>query len=33
MQVHIDCVQYYAASENMALLPLVVRLNSIKVST
>lgn len=27
---HLDCVQYYASSENVTLLPLVVRLNSIK---
>ncbi|EIW56156.1 uncharacterized protein TRAVEDRAFT_60139 [Trametes versicolor FP-101664 SS1] len=29
-QVHLDCVQFYASSENVSLLPLVVRLNSIK---
>ncbi|ETW75455.1 hypothetical protein HETIRDRAFT_461322 [Heterobasidion irregulare TC 32-1] len=29
-QVHIDCVQFYASSENVSLLPLVVRLDSIK---
>ena len=29
-KVHLDCVQYYASSENVALLPLVVRLNSVK---
>ena len=29
-QIHIDCVQFYASSENVSLLPLVVRLNSIK---
>ncbi|KAN0085934.1 Spc97 / Spc98 family domain containing protein [Tylopilus felleus] len=29
-QFHIDCVQYYASSENVSLLPLVVRLSSIK---
>ncbi|CCM01248.1 uncharacterized protein FIBRA_03297 [Fibroporia radiculosa] len=29
-KVHLDCVQYYASSENVSLLPLVVRLNSIK---
>ncbi|KAI0051581.1 hypothetical protein FA95DRAFT_1587124 [Auriscalpium vulgare] len=29
-KVHIDCVQFYASSENVSLLPLVVRLNSIK---
>lgn len=28
--VHLDCVQFYASSENVSLLPLVVRLNSIK---
>ncbi|KIK96610.1 hypothetical protein PAXRUDRAFT_138061 [Paxillus rubicundulus Ve08.2h10] len=27
---HLDCVQYYASSENVSLLPLVVRLGSIK---
>ncbi|KAG1733900.1 Spc98 family-domain-containing protein [Suillus paluster] len=27
---HLDCVQYYASSENVSLLPLVVRLSSIK---
>lgn len=27
---HLDCVQYYASSENVTLLPLVVRLSSIK---
>ncbi|EIW87341.1 hypothetical protein CONPUDRAFT_45986 [Coniophora puteana RWD-64-598 SS2] len=30
---HLDCVQYYASSENVSLLPLVVRLNSIKPSS
>ncbi|KAH9942681.1 Spc98 family-domain-containing protein [Amylocystis lapponica] len=29
-KVHLDCVQFYASSENVSLLPLVVRLNSIK---
>ncbi|EMD32453.1 hypothetical protein CERSUDRAFT_143920 [Gelatoporia subvermispora B] len=29
-RVHLDCVQFYASSENVSLLPLVVRLNSIK---
>jgi len=29
-QIHVNCVQFYASSENVALLPLVVRLNSIK---
>ncbi|KAF9451553.1 gamma-tubulin complex component 2 [Macrolepiota fuliginosa MF-IS2] len=29
-QVHLDCVQFYASSENVSLLPLVVRLNSVK---
>lgn len=29
-KVHLDCVQYYASSENVALLPLVVRLNSVR---
>ncbi|KDQ51905.1 hypothetical protein JAAARDRAFT_184745 [Jaapia argillacea MUCL 33604] len=32
-KVHLDCVQYYASSENVSLLPLVVRLNSIKTPT
>ena len=32
LQVHLDCVQFYASSENLSLLPLVVRLNSIKYS-
>lgn len=31
-KVHLDCVQFYASSENVSLLPLVVRLNSIKTS-
>ncbi|XP_006456070.1 hypothetical protein AGABI2DRAFT_188151 [Agaricus bisporus var. bisporus H97] len=31
-QVHLDCVQFYASSENVSLLPLVVRLNSVKYS-
>ncbi|KAF8664130.1 hypothetical protein AX16_000820 [Volvariella volvacea WC 439] len=29
-QVHLDCVQYYASSENVSLLPLVARLSSVK---
>ncbi|KAH8079060.1 Spc98 family-domain-containing protein [Cristinia sonorae] len=29
-KVHLDCVQFYASSENVSLLPLVVRLNSIR---
>ncbi|PPQ84427.1 hypothetical protein CVT25_011254 [Psilocybe cyanescens] len=29
-QVHLDCVQFYAPSDNVSLLPLVVRLNSVK---
>ncbi|TEB29698.1 hypothetical protein FA13DRAFT_1734494 [Coprinellus micaceus] len=29
-QIHLDCVQFYASSENVSLLPLVVRLNSVK---
>ncbi|KAF8628827.1 hypothetical protein AX17_005888 [Amanita inopinata Kibby_2008] len=29
-QVHLNCVQFYASSENVSLLPLVVRLNSVK---
>ncbi|KAJ8514359.1 hypothetical protein ONZ45_g8077 [Pleurotus djamor] len=29
-KVHLDCVQFYASSENVSLLPLVVRLNSVK---
>jgi gamma-tubulin complex component 2 len=32
-QVHLNCVQYYASSENVSLLPLVVRLNSVKMGT
>ncbi|KIK01193.1 hypothetical protein K443DRAFT_678657 [Laccaria amethystina LaAM-08-1] len=28
--IHLDCVQFYASSENVSLLPLVVRLNSVK---
>ncbi|KAF8960629.1 Spc98 family-domain-containing protein [Flammula alnicola] len=28
--VHLDCVQFYASSDNVSLLPLVVRLNSVK---
>ncbi|PFH47040.1 hypothetical protein AMATHDRAFT_77395 [Amanita thiersii Skay4041] len=31
--VHLNCVQFYASSENVSLLPLVVRLNSVKVGT
>ncbi|KAI5885633.1 uncharacterized protein SCHCODRAFT_02681692 [Schizophyllum commune H4-8] len=30
--IHLDCVQFYASSENVSLLPLVVRLSSIKAS-
>ena len=33
LQVHLDCVQFYASSENVSLLPLVVRLNSVKTPT
>ncbi|CAL1710645.1 unnamed protein product [Somion occarium] len=29
-KVHMDCIQFYASSENVSLLPLVVRLNGIK---
>ncbi|TFK24131.1 hypothetical protein FA15DRAFT_669893 [Coprinopsis marcescibilis] len=29
-QIHLDCVQFYASSENVSLLPLVIRLNSVK---
>ncbi|KAM6494864.1 gamma-tubulin complex, DGRIP84/SPC97 component [Amanita muscaria] len=32
-QVHLNCVQFYASSENVSLLPLVVRLNSVKTGT
>ncbi|RDB26745.1 Spindle pole body component alp4 [Hypsizygus marmoreus] len=32
-QVHLDCVQFYASSENVSLLPLVVRLNSVKAAS
>ncbi|KIY52188.1 hypothetical protein FISHEDRAFT_63932 [Fistulina hepatica ATCC 64428] len=32
-QLHLDCVQFYASSENVALLPLVVRLNSVRTAT
>ncbi|KAI0777978.1 Spc98 family-domain-containing protein [Irpex lacteus] len=32
-KVMLDCVQFYASSENVSLLPLVVRLNSIKAQT
>ena len=28
--MHLDCVQFYASSENVSLLPLVVRLNGVK---
>ncbi|KAF8880566.1 Spc98 family-domain-containing protein [Infundibulicybe gibba] len=31
--VHLDCVQFYASSENVSLLPLVVRLNSVKAAS
>jgi len=31
-KVHLDCVQFYASSENVSLLPLVVRLNSVRSS-
>lgn len=30
LQIHLNCVQYYASSENVSLLPLVVRLSSVK---
>jgi len=30
LRIHVNCVQFYASSENVSLLPLVVRLNSIK---
>ncbi|KAG5350540.1 hypothetical protein C0989_010519 [Termitomyces sp. Mn162] len=33
VQVHLDCVQFYASSENVSLLPLVVRLNSVKAAS
>ncbi|KAH9991968.1 Spc98 family-domain-containing protein [Russula compacta] len=33
LRIHINCVQFYASSENVSLLPLVVRLNSIKPTT
>jgi gamma-tubulin complex component 2 len=33
MQVYLNCVQFYASSENVSLLPLVVRLNSVKTSS
>ncbi|KAF8918290.1 Spc98 family-domain-containing protein [Mucidula mucida] len=29
-KIYLDCVQFYASSENVSLLPLVVRLNSVK---
>ncbi|TFK37007.1 Spc98 family-domain-containing protein [Crucibulum laeve] len=32
-QVHLSCVQFYASSENVSLLPLVVRLNSVKAAS
>ncbi|EFI26669.1 gamma-tubulin complex component 2 [Coprinopsis cinerea okayama7 len=32
-QIHLDCVQFYASSENVSLLPLVVRLNSVKAAS
>ncbi|EIN05477.1 hypothetical protein PUNSTDRAFT_115910 [Punctularia strigosozonata HHB-11173 SS5] len=32
-KVHLDCVQFYASSENVSLLPLVVRLSSIRKAT
>ncbi|KAF7968072.1 hypothetical protein HWV62_32061 [Athelia sp. TMB] len=32
-KVHLDCVQFYASSENVSLLPLVVRLNSVKTAS
>ncbi|KAJ7581207.1 gamma-tubulin complex, DGRIP84/SPC97 component [Mycena floridula] len=32
-KVYLDCVQFYASSENVSLLPLVVRLNSVKTAT
>ncbi|KAJ7722292.1 gamma-tubulin complex, DGRIP84/SPC97 component [Mycena maculata] len=32
-QVYLNCVQFYASSENVSLLPLVVRLNSVKTTT
>ncbi|KAK0499733.1 gamma-tubulin complex, DGRIP84/SPC97 component [Armillaria luteobubalina] len=31
--IYLDCVQYYASSENVSLLPLVVRLSSIKTAS
>lgn len=30
LNIHVNCVQFYASSENVSLLPLVVRLNSIR---
>ncbi|KAF8483402.1 Spc98 family-domain-containing protein [Russula ochroleuca] len=30
LSIHVSCVQFYASSENVSLLPLVVRLNSIR---
>ncbi|KAJ7063541.1 gamma-tubulin complex, DGRIP84/SPC97 component [Mycena amicta] len=32
-KVYLNCVQFYASSENVSLLPLVVRLNSVKVGS
>ncbi|KAI0067099.1 hypothetical protein BV25DRAFT_1278971 [Artomyces pyxidatus] len=32
-KIYVDCVQFYASSENVSLLPLVVRLNSIKATS
>jgi len=32
-KVHLDCVQFYASSENVALLALVIRLNNVRPST
>ncbi|KAJ6500592.1 gamma-tubulin complex, DGRIP84/SPC97 component [Mycena sanguinolenta] len=32
LKVYLNCVQFYASSENVSLLPLVVRLNSVKTS-
>lgn len=31
-KVHLDCVQFYASSENVALLALVIRLNNVRPS-
>lgn len=30
-KIHLDCVQFYASSENVSLLPLVVRLSAVKI--